>query len=59
MSLTESVLQVDRVRADIERVHGVIRPYIRETPVLHTTGSDVGLDAFPLTLKLEFLQHSG
>jgi threonine dehydratase len=59
MSLTGSAIHLDRVHAEIERVHGVIRPYIRETPVLHTTGSDVGLGAFPLTLKLEFMQHSG
>ena len=47
------------MRSDITRVHGAIRPYIRETPVLATSGSDVGLGRFPLTLKLEFLQHSG
>ena len=47
------------MRLDITRVHGAIRPYIRETPVLATSGSDVGLGRFPLTLKLEFLQHSG
>jgi threonine dehydratase len=47
------------MRSEIARVHDVIRPYIRETPVLRTSGSDVGLDPFPLTLKLEFLQHGG
>jgi threonine dehydratase len=46
-------------RSDIARVHHVIRPYIRHTPVLSTNGSDVGLESFPLTLKLEFLQHAG
>ena len=46
-------------RAEISRVHDVIAPYVRRTPVLHTSGADVGLDPFPLTLKLEFLQHSG
>ena len=46
-------------RSDIARVHDVIRPYVRHTPVLHTSGSDVGLDAFPLTFKLEFTQHGG
>ena len=59
MSLTGSAVHVDRVHAEIERVHSVIRPYIRETPVLHTNGSDVGVEAFSLTLKLEFMQHSG
>jgi threonine dehydratase len=47
------------MQAEISRIHDVIRPYIRETPVLRTTGRDAGLDSFPLTLKLEFLQHAG
>jgi threonine dehydratase len=46
-------------RADIARVHDIVRPYIRHTPVLHASGADVGLDPFPLSLKLEYLQHSG
>lgn len=46
-------------RADIARVHDVIRPFIRRTPVLAANGADVGLAPFPLTFKLEFLQHSG
>ena len=45
--------------SDIVRMHGIVGPYIRRTPVLHADGSDVGLDPFPLTLKLEFVQHSG
>jgi threonine dehydratase len=47
------------MHSDIARVHDVIRPYIRETPVLRTSGGDVGLEPFPLTLKLEHLQHAG
>jgi len=47
------------MRSEIARVHDIIRPCIRETPVLAASGSDVGLAPFPLTLKLEFLQHSG
>ena len=46
-------------RPDITRVHDIIRAYIRRTPVLRVSGSDVGLDPFPLTLKLEFTQHAG
>jgi threonine dehydratase len=46
-------------RADIAQVDEIIAPYIRRTPVLHTSGSDVGLEPFPLTLKLELLQHAG
>jgi threonine dehydratase len=46
-------------RSDIARVHDIIAPYIRQTPVLHVSGRDVGLGSFPLTLKLEFTQHAG
>ena len=46
-------------QSDIARVHDVIAPYIRHTPVLHASGSDVGLAPFRLTLKLEFTQHGG
>jgi threonine dehydratase len=46
-------------QADIARVHGVIAPYIRHTPVLCANGRDVALGSFPLTLKLEFTQHGG
>jgi threonine dehydratase len=46
-------------RSDIAHVHDIIRPYIRRTPVLQVSGSDVGLEPFPLTLKLEFTQHAG
>jgi threonine dehydratase len=46
-------------QSDIARVHGIIAPYIRKTPVLHTSGRDVGLGGFPLTFKLELTQHAG
>ena len=46
-------------RATIETTHAVIRPHVRVTPILELTGADAGLAAFPLTLKLELLQHSG
>ena len=49
----------DVSRAAIARIHDVIRPYIRQTPILCASGTDVGLDPFPLTLKLEFVQHGG
>lgn len=38
---------------------GLIRPYVRLTPVVQINGEDFGLAPFPLTLKLEQLQHSG
>jgi threonine dehydratase len=46
-------------RSDIERIHPVIAPHIRRTPIVAITGADFGLPPFPLTLKLEQLQHAG
>jgi threonine dehydratase len=46
-------------RADIERVYPRIAPHIRRTPVVEITGADFALAPFPLTLKLEQLQHAG
>lgn len=37
----------------------IIRAYIRRTPQLDSNGREFGLPAFPLSFKLEFLQHSG
>jgi threonine dehydratase len=50
-------LAVDR--AEIERVHAAIAPYIRVTPIVEASGADFGLPPFALTLKLEQLQHAG
>jgi threonine dehydratase len=36
-----------------------IAPYVRVTPVVELGGADFGLAAFPLTAKLELLQHAG
>jgi threonine dehydratase len=46
-------------RADIEAAEGVIRPYVRRTPVVAVSGADFGLAPFPLAVKLESLQWSG
>jgi len=46
-------------RERITAVEQAIRPHIRRTPVVELDGSDFGLRPFPLTLKLELLQHSG
>ena len=43
----------------IESTYSVIQPHIRVTPTLEISGSDFGLDAFPLVCKLEHLQHAG
>jgi threonine dehydratase len=50
-------LAVDR--SQIERVYPTIAPYIRLTPVAQANGADFGMAPFPLTLKLEQLQHAG
>ena len=49
----------DITRHAIADTDHVIRPHIRTTPVLRVNGRDLGLPAFPLTLKLEHLQHAG
>ena len=46
-------------RARIEATHEVIRPHVRVTPVVATSGADFGLPPTALTFKLELLQHSG
>jgi threonine dehydratase len=46
-------------RAAIEAAYALIKPYVRVTPVLAADGADFALGPFPLTLKLEQLQHSG
>src|ERR1700721_2071761 len=46
-------------RASIAAAHGVIRPYIRRTPVIEIDGADFGLGPLRSFLKLEFMQHAG
>lgn len=46
-------------KENIRRVHGLIRPYIRRTPILEASGEDFGLDPVRLIFKLELLQHAG
>jgi threonine dehydratase len=48
-------LDRDRIAAAYE----LIKPYIRVTPVVAVNGEDFGLSPFPLTLKLELMQHAG
>jgi threonine dehydratase len=48
-------LDRDRIAA----VYELIRPYVRVTPVVEVSGADFGLPPFPLTLKLELMQHAG
>jgi threonine dehydratase len=46
-------------RAGIGAAYALIRPHVRETPVVGVDGRDLGLPGVPLTLKLELFQHSG
>ena len=46
-------------RESIASTYDKIRPFIRETPVADLSSADFGLDPFPLSFKLELLQHSG
>ena len=46
-------------RHSIAETDPLIRPYIRRTPVIEVDGADFGLPGVLLSLKLEFLQHSG
>jgi threonine dehydratase len=46
-------------QASIEATHAVIGPHIRLTPIVTVDAGEFGLGSFPLTLKLEQLQHSG
>jgi threonine dehydratase len=46
-------------RAAIAATAGLIRPYIRRTPVISIDGADLGLAAGELVVKLEQLQQAG
>ena len=50
-------MRVDR--AAIDATYARIQPYIRVTPIVEVHGADFGLADFPLTFKLEQLQHAG
>src|ERR1700761_7208384 len=45
--------------ASIEAAYPLIRPYLRETPVIEVAATDFGLTGAPIVFKLEFLQVSG
>ena len=45
---------------DIRAAYARIKPHVRRTPVIRTGAADFGVTlSSPLTLKLEFLQHTG
>jgi threonine dehydratase len=49
----------DITQAEIDRVHAVIAPHVRETPVVTAAAEDFGLSGAPIAFKLELLQHAG
>ncbi|MGH7651789.1 MAG: threonine/serine dehydratase [Gemmatimonadaceae bacterium] len=51
---------IDQLATDnIVRTERLIRPYIRNTPILAASGSDFGLDCGEIVFKLELFQHAG
>ena len=47
------------MRQSIENANRLIASYVRRTPILESNGSEFGLPAFPISFKLELLQHAG
>lgn len=54
-------MQADNIidRGSIAQTEGLIRPYVRRTPVVEVDAADFGLATTRLTFKLELLQHAG
>jgi threonine dehydratase len=46
-------------RDSIAATYSLIRPHLRQTPVVAVDAADFGLGSFPLAVKLELLQHAG
>jgi len=46
-------------RDEIAKTYELIRPHLRRTPVIEVDGADFGLTVGTMSLKLEFLQHTG
>jgi len=61
MQASPAVPQTQRPvdRDQIAAVERLIRPHVRHTPIIAVDAHDFGLDAPPLVMKLEFLQHTG
>jgi threonine dehydratase len=55
MSDAPTAVTRDRIAA----TYDIIRPHVRQTPLLAIDSADFDLPSFPLRLKLEFMQHSG
>ena len=57
--MLDGAITVEISRAAIDRMHPVIAPYVRETPVVVAEAADFGLAGAAITFKLELLQHTG
>ncbi len=57
--MTADTTTLAPVREDIEETYAMIAPYVRVTPILQTSGASLGGPDARVTLKLEYLQHSG
>jgi len=49
----------DLSRERIQATERIIRPHIRQTPVLEVDGAEFGLDSIKIIFKLELFQHAG
>jgi threonine dehydratase len=59
MAETTTLRRTTVDRENMAHTYGLIRPYLRRTPVIEVDGGDFGLDGATLIFKLEMLQHSG
>jgi threonine dehydratase len=53
--MTASMISAGEIRS----TYAAIAPHIRRTPIIEVGGSDFGISALQLVLKLESLQHAG
>jgi threonine dehydratase len=53
------VADLELSRDAIASTYNRLRGHVRKTPVIDSTGADLGIDAGPLTFKLEHLQFAG
>ncbi|QYN38537.1 threonine/serine dehydratase [Pseudonocardia sp. DSM 110487] len=59
MTAAETPTGVAIGKDEVRRVHEIIRPYLRRTPVLQVEPRALAVDGAPVHLKLEQLQRSG
>jgi threonine dehydratase len=59
MDPVTNAADVPLIQQSVVAVEARIRPYVRLTPVITIDRAELGLPPGPLTIKLEFMQHSG